>query len=228
MLPLLIFERNIEPIVVTKSNQFVSFKFGDVQLLDILNFLGGTKSLDSFLKACKTSDTQSYFPYEWFSDPEKPNKIQLAPYETFFSKLRNINLSKKTIQTFKVEKMGLTSKEGLSKLKMNQPPATGQENYQQLTNVWQEENMCSFKDILRWYNNKDVLPTLEAMQKMVYFYHNRGIDLFKLGYILPNLANFCLHKSTTAKLYPFRECDKDLLGEIREIMVGGPSVVFTR
>ena len=88
--------------------------------------------------------------------------------------------------------------------------------------------MTTFKDFLRWYNNKDVVPTLEAMQKMIDFYHNKGIDMLKLGCPLPNLANICLHKSTRAKFYPFTETDKDLLEKIREDMVGGPSIVFTR
>ena len=88
--------------------------------------------------------------------------------------------------------------------------------------------MCTFKDFLRWYkNNKDVVPTLEAMQKMLAFYHKKGIDMLKLGCTLPNLANICLHKSTSAKFYPFTETDKDLLQKIREDMVGGPSIVFT-
>ena len=52
--------------------------------------------------------------------------------------------------------------------------------------------------------------------------------MLKLGYTLPNLANFCLHKSTSAKFYPFTETDKDLLQNVREDMVGGPSIVFTR
>ena len=56
--------------------------------------------------------------------------------------------------------------------------------------------MITFKDFLRWYNNKDVVPTLEAMQKMIEFYHDKGIDMLKLGCTLPNLANICLHKST--------------------------------
>ena len=29
--------------------------------------------------------------------------------------------------------------------------------------------MSSIKDFLSWYNNKDVVPTLEAMQKLVAF-----------------------------------------------------------
>ena len=88
--------------------------------------------------------------------------------------------------------------------------------------------MTTFKDFLRWYNNKDVVPTLEAMQKMIAFYHHKGVDMLKLGCTLPNLANICLHKSTNAKFYPFTENDKNLLEKIRDDMVGGPSIVFTR
>ena len=87
--------------------------------------------------------------------------------------------------------------------------------------------MCTYKDFLRWYNNKDVVPTLEALQKMLAFYHRKGIDILKLGCTLPNLANICLHKSTSAKFYPFNETDKDLLQKIREDMVGGLPIVFT-
>ena len=64
LLPILINELDIEPTVIMKANQFISFKFGDFQLLDIMNFLGGATSLDSFLKAYKTSETKRFFPYE--------------------------------------------------------------------------------------------------------------------------------------------------------------------
>ena len=81
-----------------------------------------------------------------------------------------------------------------------------------------------FKDFLKWYNNKDVVPTLEAIQ----FYHNKVNDMLKLGCKLPNLANICLHKSTNYKFYPFCESDKDLCKKIREDMTGGLSIVFTQ
>ena len=61
---ILINETNMEPSVIIKSDQFVSFKFGDVQVLDIMKFLGGATSLDSFLKAYKTSPTKVFFLYE--------------------------------------------------------------------------------------------------------------------------------------------------------------------
>ena len=53
LLNVLINDRNMEPTVIEKADQFVSFKFGDIQLLDIMNFLGGATSLDLFLKAHK-------------------------------------------------------------------------------------------------------------------------------------------------------------------------------
>ena len=40
LLPILVNERQIEPTVIKKADQFVSFKVGDVQLLDNMNFHG--------------------------------------------------------------------------------------------------------------------------------------------------------------------------------------------
>ena len=58
--PYLIHERDIQPTVIKKANHFASFIFGDVRFLDILDFLGGAKSLDSFLKAYKTNETKGF------------------------------------------------------------------------------------------------------------------------------------------------------------------------
>ena len=91
LLPILVNERDIEPTVIKKANQFSPFKFGDIQLLDILNFLGGGTNLDSFLKAYRTSETKGFFPYEWFDHPDKMQNTELPPYDTFFSKLRCCN-----------------------------------------------------------------------------------------------------------------------------------------
>ena len=60
LLPILENERDVEPTVTKKANQFVSFKFGDIQLLKIMNFLGGATTLDSFLKAYETEETEVF------------------------------------------------------------------------------------------------------------------------------------------------------------------------
>ena len=87
--------------------------------------------------------------------------------------------------------------------------------------------MSSFKHLLRRYNNKDVVPTLEAMQKRLIFTMTK-ISMLKLGCTLRNLANICSQNSSEAKFYPFIEGDKDLLEKNRENVVGGPSIGFTR
>ena len=166
LLPILINERNMEPIVIKEANQFVSFEFGDVQLLDIMNFLGGATSLDSFLKAYKTAETKDFFPYEWFDCPQKMNNSELPPYDAFFSKLRNVKpLEKDYSDDQNLLSSGLKTEEALSELKLSKPPPSGEENYQYLFDIWNHENMCTFTDFLRWYDNKDVVPTLVALQK---------------------------------------------------------------
>ena len=88
--------------------------------------------------------------------------------------------------------------------------------------------MQCFSDFLKWYNNNEVNPTPEAMQKLVEFHHNKWIDMLKLGYTVTNLANIYLHKPTDSKFYHFTESDIDLLEQIRKDMVGGPFIVFRR
>ena len=157
------------------------------------------------------------------------NISELAAYDTFFSKLRNVNPLELDHSDYrKILSCGLKTEEALSKMMLFKLSPSGGEKYQNLIDIWNHENMCTFMDFQRWYNNKDVVPTLEAMQKMLAFYHKKGIDMLKLGCTLPNSANICLHKSTSAKFYPFTGTDKDLLQKIREAMVGAPSIVFTR
>ena len=57
LVPRLLNDRTIQPTVIKKASQFIFFKFGDIQFLDILNFLGGAASLDSFLKAYQSEET---------------------------------------------------------------------------------------------------------------------------------------------------------------------------
>ena len=47
--------------------------------------------------------------------------------------------------------------------------------------VFKEKGMRTFADWLRYYNNLDVAPGLEALEKMKSFYTERGIDILKDG-----------------------------------------------
>ena len=102
LLSILVSERGFESIVIKKANHYVSLEFGDIQLLDIMNSLGGATNLDSFLKVYKTKETKGFFPYEWFDWPEKMNnKELLLLYDSFFSVLRNSNPLEKDYNDFK-------------------------------------------------------------------------------------------------------------------------------
>ena len=229
LIPYLINDKEAEPMVIKEANGFISFKFGDIQFLDIMKFLGRATSLDSFLKAYEASETKKVFPYEWFDSPDKLEKEELPPYEAFFSKLRNNNPFDKDFKDYQnLKTSGLDEQHALKKLQIKSVSASAWANYKNLQEIWQKHGMTTFKDFFQWYNNKDVVPTLEAMQKMVQFYHKKEIDMLKLGCTLPNLAIICLHKSTNEKFYPFCGSDRDLCKKIREHMMGGPSIVFTR
>ena len=73
-----------------------------------------------------------------------------------------------------------------------------------------------------------MVPTLEAMQKMIKFCHHKNIYMLELGCSLPNLANICVNKSTNVEFYLFTDSDKNLLKKRREDMIGDPSIVITR
>ena len=157
------------------------------------------------------------------------NNKTLPPYDSFFSILRKNNPSEKEYNDFqKLDNSGLTTDQAVAKLRMDRIPLTVSENYSYVQSVWVIEVMKSLRDVLMWHNNKHVVPTLEAMQKMIEFYNQKEIDMLKLSCTSLILANFCLHKSTDLKFYPFTKSDKDLLEKNRYNMVGGPSIVFTR
>ena len=140
---------------------------------------------------------------------------ELHPYDAFYSKVFSCNpLEAEYTDYVNLLKNGLTTEQAVIKLKLSKPTPTGIKNYHYLQQIWKREQMSSFKDFLRWYNIEDVVPTLEAMQNLIAFYHNKDMDMLKLGCTLPNLANICLHKYTDAKFYPITEGDKDLLVEI--------------
>ena len=118
--PILVNERNIEPTVIKKANQFISFKFGDIQLLDIMNFLGGATSLDSFLKAYKTSETKGFFPHEWFDHPDKLQNPELPRYDAFYSELRSCNpLETEYTEYVNLLISGLSREQAVIKLKLS-------------------------------------------------------------------------------------------------------------
>ena len=86
------------------------------------------------------------------------------------------------------------------------------EEYNICINAWKDNNMKTFKDFLEWYNNLDVLPFIEAVEKMKTFYKNKRLDLFKDGVSLPAIAQeMPTGKHEHIKTYDLKQLKKDIL-----------------
>ena len=181
-----------------------------------------------FLKHTRQVRLKDSSPMSGLTLPKTSMQIFFLLTTVFFSKLRNYNPLEKEFTDFtKLLNSGFSQQESLKKLRLRNVPPSGIDNYKYRKVVCEQEQMGTFRDFAKWYNNKDVVPTLEAMQRTIEFYHNKCIDMFKLGRTLPNLANICFHKSTNHKCVPFVEANKDLHNKISEDMTGGPSIFLS-
>ena len=105
-----------------------------------------------------------------------------------------------------------------------------EEDYRYCQQVWRDERMTTLRDFLVWYNNLDVLPFLDAIQKMFIFYKERRMDMFKTAISVPGLSLQYLFL-TLADGISFSlidEPNKDLYYLLKRNIVGGPSIVFHR
>ena len=93
--------------------------------------------------------------------------------------------------------------------------------------------MRTFGERLEYYNNLDVAPFLEALQKMKEFYNTLGVDIFKDAVSLPGVSQKYILRKTlkgrkgykTPELYA---PNKEAYDMLKAAVVGGPSLVFTR
>ncbi|KAJ8048029.1 hypothetical protein HOLleu_00186 [Holothuria leucospilota] len=103
------------------------------------------------------------------------------------------------------------------------------DEYTYCQKVWHKENMQTVKDFLTWYNNRDVVPFLEALDKIAMFYRERHIDAFKDGISVPGLTmKYLFQAAEDEPCALFDEKNKDLYYTFRANLVGGPSIIFHR
>ena len=90
--------------------------------------------------------------------------------------------------------------------------------------------MTTFKEFLIWYNNVDVVPFLEAVEKMSQFCQERKIDMFKDGISVPGLTLKYLFSYLSPQTFfsLFDQANSDLYHLIRDNNTGGPSIIFHR
>ena len=105
-----------------------------------------------------------------------------------------------------------------------------EEDYASCQEAWRDNAMTTLRDFLVWYNNRDVVPFLQAIDRQFAFYQQRCIDMFKKGISVPGLTWLYLFNDLPEKTYftIFNEKNKDLHHLVKYLVVGGPSLVFHR
>ena len=210
-----------EVSVIKKGSTYIQIGARRFKFLDISSYLAGGVSYSAFLKAYKIEEAKSYFPYEWFDHVSKLDFPHLPPYETFYSELKQKNV----LEIFD------KNDEDDDGDHMIDDKAVGMERYRQLQNIWLQQGMSTFKDFLIYYNNLDVGPFVQAVEKMQQFYFDHHIDLFKVAVSVPGIARRWLFQTahnakTSFGLIDTR--DDDLYYILKQNIVGGPSIIFTR
>ena len=104
------------------------------------------------------------------------------------------------------------------------------DDYARCQVVWCANRMKSMRDFLVWYNNRDVVPFLEAIDKQFTFYKQQNIDMFKDGVSVPGLTLLYLFNDLPSNTFftVFNQTNSDLHLLVKDNIVGGPAIIFHR
>ena len=102
--------------------------------------------------------------------------------------------------------------------------------YEECKRVFQEKEMKTFGDWLEYYNNLNVTPYRETLEKMKAFYTELGIDIFKDAVSLPGVSMQYILRGTLRGRDPpqLYAQSAEAYEMLKGAVVGGPSLVFTR
>ena len=103
-------------------------------------------------------------------------------------------------------------------------------DYARCQAVWHDNQMKTMRDFLVWYNNRDVIPFLQAIDKQFVFYQQHNIDMFKDGICVPGLSLLHLFNDLPNDTYftVFNRTNRDLHKLVKDNIVGGPAIIFHR
>ena len=217
---------------VKKSGKYPCIKTEYFKFMDILQFLAPGYNLKSFFKAFGVSEQKGFFPYDYFTHADQLDETTLPPYETFYSTIKGCNVLEEEHTEFqKLIDQGKSEQEALQILRLTSKPKTGPENYQWLQQLWTENQWSTFADFLKWYNDLDVTPMLQAIENMNDFYKNTRIDFIHQAISLPGVAmRVCFNSITdpSTEFHLFNSKNKEIYQLFKENIVGGPSIIFNR
>lgn len=185
--------------VVKNNNAYTCIATDELKFLDTSQFLAAGSSYAGFFKAYHEAEKKGFVPYEWFDNVNKLEYTSLPSHEDFYSSLKVRNINV--------------------------------EDYQFCQDVWRNNSMSIFRDFLIWYNNLDVGPFVTAIHNFQQFYFGKGIDVFKTAISVPDIARQLLFRSAkdlNVNFALFDQDNADLYQTIKQNIIGGPKIIFTR
>ena len=217
---------------VKKAGKYPCIKTEHLKFLDVSQFLAPGYNLKSFFKAFGVTEQKGFFPHDYFVSADQLDETTLPPYETFYSTIKNCNVFEEDYASFqKLIDQGKSEQEALQILRLTSKPKTGLENYQWLHQLWNENQWSTFADYLKWYNDLDITPMIQAIENMNKFYKQKHIDFMHQAISLPGVAmRICFNSiiDPTAEFNLFNEKNKDTYQLFKQNIVGGPSIIFNR
>ena len=170
---------------------------GGFVFLDIMQYLAPGFNLDTFIKSFAGEDYatgdrgKSYFPYKYMDNYGRLTETGMPPYTAFYSQLQQENQLESEYQQYVVQKLGLardTQKQDLSDSQLEKCPRTG-EKYEQLKDMWREQQWQTVADYLKYYNIQDVIPFLVGVCNYAKEMRTKKVEWSEMEYHCLDLPN---------------------------------------
>ncbi len=192
-----------------------------LKYLDLTNYLAAGTTLAKFYSAYKVESPKGWFPYEWYNTLKKHSETSL-PQRT--EKVRA--LLEKEHRTEEEEEL-IRQDPYFSILKGK---TITNEQVDLCEKEWIEQGMQNFGDFVEFYNNGDVIGLVEGIVKLSKIYKDQKLDMFKQAVSLPKLTQKQIFRALGEDEYftSFSEKHAYIYKELREGIVGGPSIIFNR
>ena len=211
---------SLPTFVIKKGRSYMSLCTKRLHFLDLTNFLGAGTSLKDFYKAYKVTQGKGLFPYSWFSSLDKLTAPGFPTRDAEFRKALDTN-----------------DQEAIKRLIRHDPfydilhlGTISNTEFDECLSEYRRLKMTTFGDYVKLYNNLDVVGMVEGVEKMAAIYLGHSLCMLKDAVSLPRLSQKIIFRSLRKDDYfvSFGEQHKHIFQELRDKIVGGPSIIFTR
>ncbi len=222
---------------VKRNNAYLCICTSRLRFLDIMLFLSPGTSYDAFLLTYSSRTSQggaerkSHFPYEHVTSFEVLNG-PFPEYKDFHSTLKNCNtLEASYLQYQAYLSEGLSEEQALNRMSLQNPPPTGQDEYEALRKDFFARGFTKLSDLLIAYNIQDVQPMIGAITNLYEFYLSLGVSILKQSITVAGVSRALIYrtaKESNVGFSLFHPKDASLHKLLSQGIIGGASLIFHR